>query len=78
MHSKGPTKQYLYTLEPHHGCLYKVKKASWCPLIKEGQLSHKNENCAGTPMYTTTRDNREIKINCKKRQKAESVVSAIV
>ena len=29
------------------------KMASY-PLIKEGQLSHKNINCAGTPMFYTT------------------------
>ena len=26
------------------------------PLIKEGQLSHKNVNCAGTPMFYTTEE----------------------
>ena len=41
MHSRGPTEQYLCALEPHHGCLHKVKKVYWCPLIKEGQWSHK-------------------------------------
>ena len=41
IHSRGPTEQYLCALEPHYGCLHKVKKVSWCPLIKEGQRSHK-------------------------------------
>ena len=41
MHSRGPTEQYLCALEPHHGCLHKVKNVSWCPLIQEGQRSHK-------------------------------------
>ena len=54
IHSKGPMEQYLCALEPHHGCLHKVKKVSWCPLIKEGQLSHKIGKCPGTPMFYTT------------------------
>ena len=41
MHSRGPTEQHFYVWEPHRGYLHKVKKVSWCPLIKEGQLSHK-------------------------------------
>ena len=43
MHSRRPTEQYFYC-----GCLHKVKKVHWHPLIKESQWSHKNENCAGT------------------------------
>ena len=35
LHSRGPTEQHLYVLEPHHGYLHKVKNVSWCPLIKE-------------------------------------------
>ena len=41
MHSRGPAEQHFYIWEPHHGCLHKVKKVSWGPLIKEGQRSHK-------------------------------------
>ena len=41
MHSRGPTEQHFYVWEPHHGYLHKLKKVSWCPLIKEGHLSHK-------------------------------------
>ena len=41
MHSRGPTEQHLCALEPHRGCLLKVKKVSWYPLIIEGQQSHK-------------------------------------
>ena len=41
MHSRGPTEQCFCVLEPHHGCLLKVKKVRWYPLIKEGQRSHK-------------------------------------
>ena len=41
MHSRGPTKQYFYVWEPHHGYLHKVKKVRWYPLIKKGQRSHK-------------------------------------
>ena len=29
-------------------------KTSWYPLIKEVQLSHKNVNCTGAPMFYTT------------------------
>ena len=52
-HMQG--KQYK---TPHHKkCLTKIptywKMVSY-PLIKEGQLSHKNVNCAGTPMCYTT------------------------
>ena len=41
MHSRGPTEQYFCVLEPHRGCLHKVKKMRWYPLIKKGQQSHK-------------------------------------
>ena len=41
LHSRGPTDQHLYVLEPHRGCLHNLKKVSWYPLIKEGQQSHK-------------------------------------
>ena len=41
MHSGGLTEQFFCILEPHRGCLHKVKKVRWYPLIKEGQRSHK-------------------------------------
>ena len=41
MHSRGPTEQYFYVSEPHRGCLHKVKKVRWYPLIKKGQQSRK-------------------------------------
>ena len=41
MHYRRPTKQHFHVLEPHRGCLHKVKKVSWYPLIKKGQWSHK-------------------------------------
>ena len=41
IHSRGPTEQHFYVWEPHRGCLNKVKKVRWYPLIKEGQQSHK-------------------------------------
>ena len=53
MHSRGPMEQYFCVLEPHRGCLDKVKKVCWYPLIKEGQQSHK---------YTFLRANRAIKM----------------
>ena len=41
IHSRGPKEQFSCVLEPHRGCLHKVKKVSWYPLIKKGQRSHK-------------------------------------
>ena len=41
LHYRGSTEQHFYVWEPHCGYLHKVKKVSWHPLIKEGQLSHK-------------------------------------
>ena len=34
MHSRGSTEQYLCALEPHHGCLHKVKKCPGAPSLK--------------------------------------------
>ena len=61
MHSRGPIEQYFCVLEPHHGCLHKVKKMSWYPpLIKEGQRSHNIGKWSRTPMfYTTGRQSRQ-------------------
>ena len=33
--------QHFCILEPHHGCLHKVKKVRSYPFIKKGQQSHK-------------------------------------
>ena len=41
MHSRGPTEQHFCTLEPHRGCLHKVKKVCSYPLIKRGQRNDK-------------------------------------
>ena len=41
MHFRGPMEQHFYIWEPHRGCLNKVKKVRWYPLIREGQQSHK-------------------------------------
>ena len=41
MHSRGPMEQYLCALEPHLGCLNKVKRVFWYPITKEGKRSHK-------------------------------------
>ena len=57
LHSRGPMEQHLYIWEPHHGCLHKVKKVSWCPLIKEGQRSHNIGKCPGTPMLSNCSKN---------------------
>ena len=56
MHSRGPTEQYFYVWEPHCGCLHKVKKVQWYPLIKEGQRSHNIGKWSRTPIYYTTRE----------------------
>ena len=58
---RGPTEQHFYVWEPHHGCLHKLEKVSWCPLVKEGQLSHKIGKCPGTPMFYTTTDLHMVK-----------------
>ena len=34
MHSRGPTEQYYCVLEPHRGCLHKVKKMAGTPSLK--------------------------------------------
>ena len=34
LHSRGPTEQHLYVLEPHRGCLQKLKKVSYYPQLK--------------------------------------------
>ena len=69
MLSRGPTEQYFCVMEPHRGCLDKVKKVSWYPLIKKGQQSYKYaflraniatkiEKCPGTLNSNTIgRDN---------------------
>ena len=54
MHSRGPTEQHFYVWEPHRGCLHKVKKVHWYPLIKEGQWSHNIGKWSHTPNYYTT------------------------
>ena len=41
MHSRGPTEQHFCALEPHRGCLHKVKKVCSYPLLKRGQRNHK-------------------------------------
>ena len=41
IHSRGPTEQHFCALEPHRGCLHKVKKVCSYPLIKKGQRNHK-------------------------------------
>ena len=41
MHFRGPAEQHFCVWEPHRGCLNKVKKVRWYPLIGEGQRSHK-------------------------------------
>ena len=41
MHSRGLMEQFFGVLEPHRGCLHKVKKVRWYPLIKEDKQSHK-------------------------------------
>ena len=34
MHSRWPTEQYFSALEPHSGCLHKVRKVFWYPSLK--------------------------------------------
>ena len=60
MHSRGPTEQHLCALEPHRGCLLKVKKVSWYPLIIEGQQSHKYAITSPVePMNLLSKDSNE-------------------
>ena len=60
MRSRGSTEQHFYVWEHYCGYLHKLKKVSWYPLIKEGQLSHNIGKCLGTPMFYTTQ--RDLKI----------------
>ena len=34
LHSRGPTEQHLYVLEPHRGCLHNLKKCPGTPSLK--------------------------------------------
>ena len=43
MHSRRPTEQHFYVLEPRCGYLLVVKKVSLCPLIEELFVKPKNE-----------------------------------
>ena len=54
IHSRGPTEQHFFVWEPDCGCLHKVKKVPWYPLIKEGQRSHNIGKWSRTPIYYTT------------------------
>ena len=54
MHSRWPTEQHFCALEPHHGCLHKVKEVCSYPLIKKGQWSHNIGKWSRTPNYYTT------------------------